>query len=39
MNEGADPTPYLTLVQMCGFPAGTDEVVLEMSVACGGLIE
>lgn len=39
MNEGADPTPYLTLVQMCAFPAGTDEVVLEMSVACGGLIE
>ena len=39
MDEGADPTPYLTLVQMCGFPAGTDEVVLEMSVACGGLIE
>lgn len=39
INEGADPTPYLTLVQMCGFPAGTDEVVLEMSVACGGLIE
>ena len=39
MNEGADPTPYLTLVQMCGFPAGTDEVVLEMSVTCGGLIE
>ena len=39
MDEGADPTPYLTLVQMCAFPAGTDEVVLEMSVACGGLIE
>ena len=39
MNEGADPMPYLTLVQMCAFPAGTDEVVLEMSVACGGLIE
>ena len=39
MNEGADPTPYLNLVQMCAFPAGTDEVVLEMSVACGGLIE
>ena len=39
INEGADPTPYLTLVQMCAFPAGTDEVVLEMSVACGGLIE
>ena len=39
MNEGADPTPYLTLVQMCAFPAGTDEVVLEMSVACSGLIE
>lgn len=39
MNEGADPTPYLTLVQMCAFPAGTDDVVLEMSVACGGLIE
>ena len=39
MNDGADPTPYLTLVQMCAFPAGTDEVVLEMSVACGGLIE
>ena len=39
MNEGADLTPYLTLVQMCAFPAGTDEVVLEMSVACGGLIE
>ena len=39
INEGADPTPYLTLVKMCGFPAGTDEVVLEMSVACGGLIE
>ena len=39
MDEGADPTPYLTLVQMCVFPAGTDEVVLEMSVACGGLIE
>ena len=39
MNEGADPTPYLTLVQMCAFPAGTDEVVLERSVACGGLIE
>ena len=37
--ECADPTPYLTLVQMCAFPAGTDEVVLEMSVACGGLIE
>ena len=35
INEGADPTPYLTLVQMCGFPAGTDEVVLEMSVTCG----
>ena len=34
INEGADPTPYLTLVQMCAFPAGTDEVVLEMSVAC-----
>lgn len=39
MDEGADPTPYLTLVQMCAFPAGTDEVVLEMSVACSGLIE
>ena len=39
INEGADPTPYLTLVQMCAFPAGTDEVVLEMSVACSGLIE
>ncbi|MDY2689971.1 MAG: hypothetical protein SOV41_00020, partial [Oscillospiraceae bacterium] len=39
MDEGADPMPYLTLVQMCAFPAGTDEVVLEMSVACGGLIE
>ena len=39
MDEGADPTPYLTLVQMCAFPAGTDEVVLEMSVACCGLIE
>ena len=39
MNEGADPMPYLALVQMCAFPAGTDEVVLEMSVACGGLIE
>ena len=39
MNEGADPMPYLTLVQMCALPAGTDEVVLEMSVACGGLIE
>ena len=39
MNEGADPMPYLTLVQMCAFPAGTDEVVLEMLVACGGLIE
>ena len=39
MDEGADPTPYLTLVQMCAFPEGTDEVVLEMSVACGGLIE
>lgn len=39
MNDGADPTPYLTLVQMCAFPAGTDEVVLEMSVACSGLIE
>ena len=39
MNDGADPTPYLTLVQMCAFPAGTDEVVLEMSVDCGGLIE
>lgn len=39
MDEGSDPTPYLTLVQMCAFPAGTDEVVLEMSVACGGLIE
>ena len=39
MDEGADPTPYLTLVQMCAFPAGTDEVVLEMSVACRGLIE
>ena len=39
MNEGADPMPYLTLVQTCAFPAGTDEVVLEMLVACGGLIE
>ena len=39
INEGADPTPYLTLVQMCAFPAGTDEVVLEMSAACSGLIE
>lgn len=39
MDEGADPTPYLTLVQMCAFPAGTDGVVLEMSVDCGGLIE
>ena len=39
MDEGADPTPYLTLVQMCAFPAGTDDVVQEMSVACGGLIE
>lgn len=39
MDEGSDPTPYLTMVQMCAFPAGTDEVVLEMSVACGGLIE
>ena len=39
INEAADPTPYLTLVQMCAFPAGTDEVVLEMSVACSGLIE
>ena len=39
MDKGEYPTPYLTLVQMCAFPAGTDEVVLEMSVACGGLIE
>lgn len=39
MDEGADPAPYLTLVQMCAFPAGTDEVVLEMSVDCSGLIE
>ncbi len=39
MDEGTDPTAYLTLVQMCAFPAGTDEVVLEMSVDCSGLIE
>lgn len=39
MDEGTDPAPYLTLVQMCAFPAGTDEVVLEMSVDCSGLIE
>ena len=39
MDEGTDPTPYLTLVQMCAFPAGTDDVVLEMSVDCGGLLE
>ena len=39
MNEGADPTPYLTLVQMCAFPAGTDDVVQELTLRCGGLIE
>ena len=35
MNEGADPTPYLTLVQMCAFPAGTDDVVQELTLRCG----
>lgn len=35
MDEGADPTPYLTLVQMCAFPAGTDEVVQELTLRCG----
>lgn len=35
MDEGADPTPYLTLVQMCAFPAGTDDVVQELTLRCG----
>lgn len=35
MNEGADPTPYLNLVQMCAFPAGTDDVVQELTLRCG----
>ena len=39
MDEGKDPAPYLALLQMCAFPAGTDEVVLEMSVDCSGLLE
>ena len=32
MEKGEDPAPYLTCITVCTFPAGTDEVVQELTL-------
>lgn len=32
MEEGADPTPYLELLEQAEFPYGTDDVIKEMAI-------
>ena len=32
MGKGEDPAPYLTCITVCTFPAGTDEVVQELTL-------
>ena len=32
METGEDPTPHLTCITVCDFPAGTDEALLELTI-------